>query len=205
MRNPDGSPQKGFSFRRFPTPAALAFEVLGINRIWPGNPVNRRYRCLDLDPLQPQVVEQPAGACFLIRRSDWEHLAGFDEGFYPVWFEDVDFCRRALDGGFGVWMVPEAQAFHVGGHSIGSMAPCRKQVQWYDSLLRYAAKHFRPAGYGWVWLAGVVGVVPRAIAGMIQQRTLGPIGCSFQILKLLGSRLVTRPPSGQMDRPGSDG
>ena len=34
---------------RLPTPAALVLEALLLNRIWPGNPVNRRYRCLDLD------------------------------------------------------------------------------------------------------------------------------------------------------------
>ncbi len=39
----------GFTLRRFPTPGTLVFEVLGINRVLPANPVNRRYRCLDLD------------------------------------------------------------------------------------------------------------------------------------------------------------
>ena len=43
----DGRPQVGFTIRRFPTPATLAFESLGFNRLWPGNPVNRRYRYLD--------------------------------------------------------------------------------------------------------------------------------------------------------------
>ena len=34
---------------RLPTPAALIFEALLLNRIWPGNPVNWQYRCLDWD------------------------------------------------------------------------------------------------------------------------------------------------------------
>src|SRR3569832_2059151 len=41
----DGKPQTGFMVRNLPTPAALSFEALGINRIWPGNPVNWHYRC----------------------------------------------------------------------------------------------------------------------------------------------------------------
>ena len=160
---------------------------------------------MDLDLSRPVAVEQPAGAFLAIRRDVWRKLAGFDEQFHPVWFEDVDFCKRAVAGGFGVWLVPEARAFHVGGHSIRSLAGCRKQVQWYDSLLRYAGKHFRPAEYGVVWLAGILGAIPRAAVGVIQERSLRPIGCCLTILSLLGSRLVSRPPSGQMDRPGSDG
>ncbi len=44
-----GIPQIGFMVRRFPTPAALILEALLLNRIWPNNPVNRRYRALDLN------------------------------------------------------------------------------------------------------------------------------------------------------------
>ena len=44
-----GPAQAGFTIRRFPTPAALIFELFGINRLWPSNPVNRRYRYLDRD------------------------------------------------------------------------------------------------------------------------------------------------------------
>lgn len=165
LLNPDGIPQKGFSFRRLPTPAALAFEVLGINRIWPANPVNRWYRCLDLDPLQPQVVEQPAGACFMFRRDDWEWLGGFDEGFYPVWYEDVDFCRRLLDKGATIWFTPSVRVLHHGGHSVQKIdVGCRQRV-WYGSLLRYVAKHFRPLSRRLVAVTVAVAIVPRVLTG----------------------------------------
>lgn len=159
----NGKPQQGFSFRRFPTPTALAFEVLGINRIWPGNPVNRRYRCLDLDPLQPQVVEQPAGACFLIRRSDWEHLAGFDEGFYPVWFEDVDYCRRLVSTGGSIWFQPSVRVLHHGGHSVQKIELGYRQRVWYGSLLKYAAKHFRPVSRRVLAVTVGLAIVPRVL------------------------------------------
>ena len=90
-----GVAQKGFTIRRFPTPASLIFELFGINRLWPSNPVNRRYRYLDRDLDQPGPVEQPAGAFLMFRRDVWKRLRGFDESFHPVWFEDVDYCRRA--------------------------------------------------------------------------------------------------------------
>jgi hypothetical protein len=45
-------------------------------------------------------VEQPAGAFFMFRRSAWLELGGFDENFWPVWFEDVDFCARLRSAGY---------------------------------------------------------------------------------------------------------
>ena len=95
----DGQPARGFAFRRLPTLAALLCEVLLVNQLWPGNPVNRRYRCLDADYSQQQEVEQPAGACLAITRAAWDSVGGFDEQFFPVWFEDVDLCKRLLEGG----------------------------------------------------------------------------------------------------------
>lgn len=161
--DPSGEAQKGFSFRRLPTPAALAFEVLGINRIWPANPVNRWYRCLDADPMQAQEIEQPAGACMLFRRADWERLGGFDEGFYPVWFEDVDFCQRLLRAGGKIWFTPSVRVLHHGGHSVQKIElGCRQQV-WYGSLLRYIAKHFRPGSRRVVAVVVAVAVVPRIL------------------------------------------
>ncbi len=55
----DGAPQRGFMARNLPTPAALIFEVLGINRLWPRNPVNWHYRCLGLDH-DASVTGRPA-------------------------------------------------------------------------------------------------------------------------------------------------
>src|ERR1039458_9962243 len=43
----DGQPARGFAFRQLPTVTALVFEAILINQLWPNNPVNRRYRCLD--------------------------------------------------------------------------------------------------------------------------------------------------------------
>ena len=63
----DGKEQQGFNVRSLPSSATLAFEVLGLNRLWPGNPVNRRYRTAAPD--RPGRVEQPAAAFLMVRRS----------------------------------------------------------------------------------------------------------------------------------------
>ena len=163
-----GQPQTGFMVRRFPTPLTLCFEALLLNRLWPGNPVNRRYRCLDLAPSKPATVDQPAGAFFLIRRNVWEELDGFDESFFPLWFEDVDFCKRMRDTGYLARYVPTAVAKHTGAHSIGKISLEMRQVYWYGSLLKYAAKHFSPAALRTVCLAVICGSILRMSIGVIQ-------------------------------------
>jgi N-acetylglucosaminyl-diphospho-decaprenol L-rhamnosyltransferase len=192
LTGPDGRPQAGFTIRRFPTAAALAFELLGINRFWPGNPVNRRYRYLDRDLDRTGPVEQPAGAFLMMRRDVWEHLGGFDEAFHPVWFEDVDFCRRAADAGYRIEYVPQVRAEHSGGHSVRTLPRTRTEEYWYGSLLTYAAKHFRPWPYRGVCLAAVLSTVPRTVAGMIREQNLNPVVSCQKIMRLAVRRLVSR-------------
>ena len=194
LTDADGRPQIGFTIRRLPTPASMIFELLGLNWLWPHNPVNRGYRYLDRDLNQAGPVEQPAGALLMIRRDVWERLGGFDESFHPVWFEDVDFCRRAVDAGYQIQYVPRVRAEHTGGHSVKKLPPVRMQEHWYDSLIRYAEKYFRPWQYRGVCLAAVFGAVPRMVAGMIRQKNLSPVPSCYKIMRFAGRRLVLRSP-----------
>ncbi len=186
-----GRPQAGFSVRRFPTPFALSFEALGINRIWPGNPVNRRYRCLDLDFDLESDVEQPAGAFLMIRRDAWEALGGFDEGFEPLWFEDVDFLKRLAASGCRVRYVPAAAARHAGGHSVSRMPPQLRQACWYSSLLRYVFKHFQPAGRVATWAAVVAGYTMRTLYRVCSQWNLEPLRVYGKVIRFACLRLLS--------------
>src|SRR5215469_7989286 len=153
MLGAGGDPQVGFMVRRFPTPAALIMESLLLNRVWPDNAVNRRYRALDLKLDESAPVEQPAGAFLMLRRTVWEELGGFDESFYPLWFEEVDFCRRAAARGYRLYFEPNSVVKHTGAHSISRLTVEMRRIYWYRSLLKYAARHFRPTAFRWVCLA----------------------------------------------------
>ncbi|SPF54826.1 Glycosyl transferase, family 2 [Candidatus Sulfopaludibacter sp. SbA4] len=179
-----GNPQIGFMVRRFPTAVTLISEVLGLNRIWPNSPANRRYRALDLDYSKLQEVEQPAGALLMVRREVWHELGGFDEGFFPLWFEDVDFCRRLADRGYRLYYAPQAVAKHTGGHSISNLTVEMRRVYWYGSLLRYATRHFRPLAFRAVCLAVVAGSFPRAIVESASGRSLKPMAAYGKVVRL---------------------
>jgi len=192
-----GKPQKGFTIRRFPTALTLWLELAGLNRLWPANPVNRRYRYLDRDLDQGGPAEQPAGAFLMFRRDVWQRLGGLDEGFYPIWFEDVDFCRRAADAGYRIEYVPQAEAEHAGGHSVLQIPQgCREQY-WCASLLRYASGHCGFFASRGLCLAVVLTSVPRAVARMIRERSLSPILSCINIVGFAGRRLVSLRRSGE--------
>jgi GT2 family glycosyltransferase len=166
LLDPEGRAQIGFMARQLPTASTLILEALLLNRLCPNNPVNRRYRGLDLDYSKRHEVEQPAGAFLMIRGEVWRELGGFDEKFHPLWFEDVDFCRRAVDRGYRFYYEPGAVAKHTGAHSIASLSLEMRRFYWYRSLLKYSAKHFRPMAFRAVCLAVAAGSVLRAIASL---------------------------------------
>ena len=142
LKGSDGQPQTGFMARNLPTPAALIFEVLGINAVWPGNPVNWHYRCLGNNPVTLGLVEQPAGAFLMFSRAVWERVGGFDERFWPIWFEDVDFCARLKQAGLRC-ITTRKRWRGNGRHSVVSLPLEIRESYWYGSLLGYAAKHYR--------------------------------------------------------------
>jgi N-acetylglucosaminyl-diphospho-decaprenol L-rhamnosyltransferase len=185
-----GHTQAGFTVRRFPTPLSLAFEILGINRLFPANAVNRRYRCLDLDLHQRQAVDQPAGAFLLIRRTAWQAIGGFDERFQPVWFEDVDFCKRLKTANWTIRYIPEAIAQHAGGHSVGRMSSTSKTLAWYGSLLRYSGKHLPRAGRWLVALSLIGSVLPRGVLGLMREGTPAPLLAHIRVSRLAIKRLI---------------
>jgi GT2 family glycosyltransferase len=182
----NGQPDRGFSVRRFPTTRAMAAEILLLNRLWPRNPVNCRYRCLDFDYGQAQEVDQPAGACLAVRRDAWDSAGGFDEQFFPVWFEDVDLCLRLRAHHWKIVYCPQARFAHSGGHSVNRVPLADRQLFWYRNLLRYFRKHKSPAsvaalrasiavGMGLRSLAALAGFAPRDASGGEALRAYGRV------------------------------
>lgn len=202
--SPDGTPQRGFAIRRLPGAAALAFEALGINRLWPSNPVNRRYRALDLPLEQPAGAVQPAGACLLVRREAWVQASGFDEGFYPVWFEDVDFIRRLLDAGWRTCYVPDFRSVHGGGHSVLRLGWEQRQLYWYSSLLRYVSRHLQTPGRVFVCLSVFAGVLPRVVTGIFATRSAGPLRVYGRLVRLAARAAVGSTAAACFPQPEED-
>ena len=172
-----GATQVGFTFRRLPTLATALAETLLLNRVWPGNPFNRRFRCVDFDYERPAEIEQPAGACLLVKRRAWESLGGFDPRFFPLWFEDVDLCRRLRQAGGTILYEPQARFVHAGAHSLAAVADRDRQLYWYQNLLRYFRKHHSRLAVAVLRVAIFKGMLLRMLAAAVGLSASGaPVG-----------------------------
>jgi O-antigen biosynthesis protein len=58
-------------------------------------------------------VDYCSGGALLVRRDVWEQLGGLDEGYYPAYYEDIDFCLAAAEAGWEVWYQPRSVVTHV--------------------------------------------------------------------------------------------
>lgn len=63
-----------------------------------------------------QLVEFVSGACFLVRRSAFLSVGGFDERIF-LFYEDDDLCFRLREAGFELVLVGDAVARHARGAS----------------------------------------------------------------------------------------
>ena len=61
---------------------------------------------------RPIEANYVTGAVMAFRKKVWSEVGGFDERFYPAYYEDADFCRRAREAGYKVVYVPQAVAIH---------------------------------------------------------------------------------------------
>jgi N-acetylglucosaminyl-diphospho-decaprenol L-rhamnosyltransferase len=166
IRNPDGSQYP--SARVVPSVRdAIGHALLGVVR--PGNRYTRRYRQLDVDPSKPRDVDWFSGAAVWIRRSAFESVGGFDEGFF-MYMEDVDLCWRLRQLGWRVAYEPSGAVMHVQGAST-ERHPYRMIIRHHRSVYRFAAKRWRGARRVLLVPAAVLLTARAAIA--IVARALG--------------------------------
>jgi len=138
-------------------------------------------------------VEQPAGAFLMFRRDAWEKVGGFDEGFYPIWFEDVDFCKRLRDSGYHVYYEPGSVATHLGGHAIRKILLEKRELYWYGSLLKYGFKHFHQGYPRLLSLAVLVGSLLRTCLGIPLRRSFQPIAIYGRVMRLAVQYMLFGP------------
>jgi GT2 family glycosyltransferase len=175
LHNTDGSRQ--LSCGPFPT---LLTSLVGL--LWP----RRRRKYHARAPRQRCRVPWVTGCCFMVRRDCFEQLNGFDEAFF-LYYEDVDFCRRAAAKGWAVWYEPAVNVTH---HSPLHRRPVSPQLRLFTrhALLTYARKHW-PA-----WQFRTLALLVRAAAWLrgrlAADRGDRPAAEVFQILRAMARDLA---------------
>jgi N-acetylglucosaminyl-diphospho-decaprenol L-rhamnosyltransferase len=86
-------------------------------------------------------VDQVSGACFVMRRSTWNEVEGFDEDYF-LWYDDVDLAKRLRDDGKQNVIVGSSVVRHVGAASFAQIDVRTAQAIRLASLHRYISKHY---------------------------------------------------------------
>jgi len=155
----DGSSQFQWQLRSLPSVTTLLLQAL----LLPATGESRS----ELGP--GQRVEQPAAAALVLRRQALLQLGGFDESFFPAWFEDVDLARRMKDSDLPIRYCPDAEFTHDLGSSIARLGYAGFLRAYYSNLCRYLGKHH---GHLWAWAARLL-LIPASLLRL----ALLPIRC----------------------------
>jgi GT2 family glycosyltransferase len=111
-------------------------------------PNHRGYRQID-DGRWDSVeqVDYVSGAVFAFSRAVLRTIGSFDEGFFPAYYEEVDYCFRARAAGFAVIYEPAAVAVHHESQSLDVGSPAYRQAMQ-RGRLRFILKNYPLEGIG---------------------------------------------------------
>ena len=158
---PDGTPET--SCFRYPTPISelIASADTGpITRL-----LKNHYVPL---PITKKIIHPPwtSFACVLIRYDILNDIGLMDDNYF-MYFEDIDFCRRAHNAGWDIIHNPIARVIHLHGGSsaMNDRMKQRKRLPryYYESRTRYTHKYYGRAG---LFAANILWSIGRMIAGL---------------------------------------
>jgi len=65
----------------------------------------------------------------------------FDSGFYPLYFDDFDFCLRVKNSGFKIVYLPNATFWHGVGKTTRQFSNKKVYYWWYKNKIRFYLKN----------------------------------------------------------------
>jgi len=120
--------------------------IVGSKQILPNGKIQKscyNYRYGLSKRFAPQKMEEVdcvVASCMLIKNEVVNKIGFLDENFFPIYFEDVDYCFRARKSGFKIIYTPESIIYHYKGITM-------KKQDWqfktyHTNRLRFFSKHF---------------------------------------------------------------
>jgi len=165
----DGRLQK--SARAFPGYRHIFFRALLLDRLFPRHRTFASWRMGWFDHQTEMFVDQPMGAVMLIPLKIINEIGFLDENF-PIFFNDVDYCRRIKDTGYKLLYYPGAVVEHYAGASV-RQRPLRMRFISSMALIRYLKKYARPREYPLLFICAVIlilGLIPLSVTALFKSK-----------------------------------
>jgi N-acetylglucosaminyl-diphospho-decaprenol L-rhamnosyltransferase len=157
LEYPDGRPQRS----AFRFPSVISELTDGARSQFLSGLFDHRTVAM---PISETLIDADwiAGASMLIRPEVFSSIGYLDDNYF-MYFEETDFCRRALDAGWKTRYEPKSRVVHLVGQSSGvtgeQETKKRRPKYWFESRHRYFLTHF---GRGKTLLADLLWLFWRA-------------------------------------------
>ncbi len=140
IAGPDGKLQR-ICRRREPAVGSMLARLLALDRLFPESRVFAGYTYGGVDESLTHRVDSASGSFLLFRRGLLDEVGGFDQRFF-MYAEDLDWCRRVRQKGFGIYYHPATSVIHLGGASSAGR-PLRSLWHLHRTAYLYIRKHHR--------------------------------------------------------------
>jgi hypothetical protein len=90
----------------------------------------------------PCAVDYVTGAALAIPRAAFADVGAFDEGFYPAYYEEADYCFRTRRHGRDVIYVPAARIRHLRSSGEALRDPAKHAANQHRQRYRFVSKHW---------------------------------------------------------------
>ncbi len=158
------------SVRTLPTPWSQALVLLKLHHVLGFLPSLQNYFMRNFDYNHEQAVEQVMGSAMVIRHSLVQEIGTFDEKFF-VFFEEVDFCARALKAGKKILYLPDIKIMDHAGQSFRQLTPIERAKLFNASFLLYATKYWEKST---VKIMTILSRISMVLAFMVQWFSIKP-------------------------------
>ncbi|MBI5370242.1 glycosyltransferase family 2 protein [Candidatus Uhrbacteria bacterium] len=165
LKNLDGTQQA--CVWHFPEPFSQMLVLFKLHHLLPNIGPVAHWRMDDFDYGQDSDVDQVMGAFFCIRRKVIDSIGPLDQGFF-IWYEEVDYCKRAREAGWRVHYFSGIQARHKKGSSFDRVPTVQKQNVLRRSVRRYMRKHYGPMVGLVFWILEPVFYLMSLLASLIK-------------------------------------
>jgi len=120
------------------TPMRAVFALSLLNKLFPNNPVSKKY-FIQWDKLEIKEVDVVPGTAFMMTAELFKSLKGFDEKFF-LYFEEFDLCKRIKQKGYKLFINPRVKIIHLWERSTKKRNDINKIFK--ESRFYYFKKHF---------------------------------------------------------------
>ncbi|MCL6738329.1 glycosyltransferase family 2 protein [Streptomyces neyagawaensis] len=167
--------EPAISCSRFPSLRIFFGKMTGLDRLAPA--LFPPHHLLPAETTVSGPVDQVIGAFFLLRRSLFEELGGFDERYF-LYFEETDLALRARRRGRRSYYVHQARVHHIGQVSSAQLGG-RRLRHSLCSRTRYAFRYWSRS-HAWLLVALTLTVeLATRLGRAVLRRSLSECGATL--------------------------